>query len=71
LEPEVSHFVDGTIAGEDALRRVVGIGDIAGRVVIGIAHGDDSAAWKPEWLSQTEYRLPVEVPARDVDKRFA
>jgi len=70
LQPEVSHFVYRTIAGENALWRVVGIGDIPGRVVIGIAHGDDSAAWKRERLSQPEYGLPVEVPARDVDKSF-
>ena len=66
----MGHFVDGAIAGQDTPRRIVGIGDVVGRVVVRVAHGDSRAAGQEERLGEAEDGLPVEIPARDVDESF-
>jgi len=66
----MSHFVAGAIAGDDALRRRVGIGEIVRGIVIEVAHGDGGAGRKVDGLDVGGNCLPVQIPAWDVDEGF-
>ena len=66
----MGHFVDAAVAAADALRRMMGIGEVAGAVVVDVAHGDDGVLGKKDLLGVIENGLPVQIPTRNINERF-
>ncbi len=59
FEPERRHFIGGLVAGNDASRRLVGVADVHGRIIVAVAHRDDRPLREHDRLAVVVDGLPI------------
>ena len=70
LNPQVAHLVRRALSPSRALRRMLGVADVRGRVVVHPSHGERRAFRQRERLRESIDVLPAEVPVADVNQLF-